>query len=377
MSAIEIVKVTDKKGLKQFIDFNHQLYKKSPYAAPEIREDMLYTLDPKQNEAFEFCDCECYLAKRDGKVVGRVAAIINRKANQKWDVKVVRFGWIDFIDDAKVARKLLEQVESFGRAHGMEKIQGPLGFTDFDPEGTLIEGFDELDTMGTLYNYDYYPRIFEQLGFEKAVDWVEQIIKMPTHIPEKHKRVAELISKRYNLTVRSLRNKKDVQEFGPKIFGIINQAYSKLFGYSEMSARQAAHYISEYLPSIDLNMVCIIQEADTGELVATAISMPSMTRALQRAHGRLFPLGWIHMLDALHWHRPEIVDLMLIAVRPDHQNRGLNALLFSHLIPIYQQMGFKYAVVYPQLETNSRGVGLWDDLSPRTHRRRRCYTKPL
>lgn len=216
MSAIEIVKVTDKKGLKQFIDFNHQLYKKSPYAAPEIREDMLYTLDPKQNEAFEFCDCECYLAKRDGKVVGRVAAIINRKANQKWNVKVVRFGWIDFIDDAEVARKLLEQVEAFGRAHGMEKIQGPLGFTDFDPEGTLIEGFDELDTMGTLYNYDYYPRIFEQLGFEKAVDWVEQIIKMPTHIPEKHKRVAELISKRYNLTVRSLRNKKTSRNSAPR-----------------------------------------------------------------------------------------------------------------------------------------------------------------
>lgn len=377
MSAIEIIQVTDKKGIKAFVDFNHRLYHNCPYIAPEIREDMLYTLDPHQNDAFEFCDCACYLARRDGKTVGRVAAIINRKANAKWNVRVVRFGWIDFIDDIEVARSLLEQVEAFGRRHGMTVMQGPLGFTDFDPEGTLIEGFEELDAMGTLYNYDYYPRLFEQLGLTKAVDWVEQIIKMPTHIPEKHLRVAKLISQRYNLTVRSLRDRHDVKEFGPKIFGLLNQAYSKLFGYSEMSPKQAAHYIKEYLPSIDLNMVCIIQEAATGELVGTAISMPSMTRALQRARGRLLPFGWIHVLDALHWHRPDIVDLMLIGIRPDHQNRGLNALLFTHLIPIYQQMGFKYAVVYPQLETNSRGVGLWDDLEPRTHRRRRCYTKPI
>lgn len=377
MSDIQIVKITDKKGLKQFIDFTSHLYRSCPYVAPELREDMLYVLDPEQNAAFQFCDCDRFLAIRDGKVVGRVAAIVNKKANNKWGTKVVRFGWIDFIDDINVCRALLEKVEEFGRERGMEEMEGPLGFTDFDPEGCLVDGFEELDTIGTLYNYDYYPRFYEELGLTKAVDWVEQAIEIPNEVPAKHHRVAQMIAQRYHLRVRSLKNKKEGQVIGPKLFDIINEAYAKLFGYSEMSGPQVDHYIKEYLPAIDPRMVAFVEKEDTGEVIGMAISAPSMTKAMQRAKGRMFPFGWWHLLGGLKWKRSNIVDLMLIAVLPEYQNLGINALLFDHLIPIYNKMGFTHSVVYPQLETNSKGVGLWDYFSPRTNRRRRCYKKGL
>ena len=376
--SVEIKKVTTKKELKQFIRFNYEFYKNNPYAVPDLYEDMLQTFSPGKNAALDFCEADYFLALREGRIVGRVAAIINRRANATWKKRQVRFGWIDFIDDIEVSRALIDTVKQWGRERGMDTIEGPLGFTDLDAEGMLIEGFDQLSTMATTYNYPYYPRHMEQLGLTKAVDWVEMKIFVPDEIPEKHRRIADIIRRKYNLRVRKLSGKRGLRRSGVvhDIFRLVNQAYAPLFGYSEMTDRQIDQYVGNYLPVLDLRMVTVVENAE-GELVAVGISMPSLSRALQRARGRLLPLGWFHLLRALRWRRPEALDLLLVAVRPDYQNKGVNALLFTDLIPVYQQLGFKYAESNPELEVNEKVQSQWQYFHTEQHKRRRCFTAPL
>lgn len=376
--SVEIKKVTTKKELKQFIRFNYEFYKNNPYAVPDLYEDMLQTFSPGKNAALDFCEADYFLALREGRIVGRVAAIINRRANATWKKRQVRFGWIDFIDDIEVSRALIDTVKQWGRERGMDTIEGPLGFTDLDAEGMLIEGFDQLSTMATTYNYPYYPRHMEQLGLAKAVDWVEMKIFVPDEIPEKHRRIADIIRRKYNLRVRKLSGKRGLRRSGVvhDIFRLVNQAYAPLFGYSEMTDRQIDQYVGTYLPVLDLRMVTVVENAE-GELVAVGISMPSLSRALQRARGRLLPFGWFHLLRALRWRRPEALDLLLVAVRPDYQNKGVNALLFTDLIPVYQQLGFKYAESNPELEVNEKVQNQWQYFHTEQHKRRRCFTAPL
>ena len=376
--SVEIKKVTTKKELKQFIRFNYEFYKNNPYAVPDLYEDMLQTFSPGKNAALDFCEADYFLALREGRIVGRVAAIINRRANATWKKRQVRFGWIDFIDDIEVSRALIDTVKQWGRERGMDTIEGPLGFTDLDAEGMLIEGFDQLSTMATTYNYPYYPRHMEQLGLTKAVDWVEMKIFVPDEIPEKHRRIADIIRRKYNLRVRKLSGKRGLRRSGVvhDIFRLINQAYAPLFGYSEMTEQQIDQYVGTYLPVLDLRMVTVVENAE-GELVAVGISMPSLSRALQRARGRLLPFGWFHLLRALRWRRPEALDLLLVAVRPDYQNKGVNALLFTDLIPVYQQLGFKYAESNPELEVNEKVQSQWQYFHTEQHKRRRCFTAPL
>ena len=376
--SVEIKKVTTKKELKQFIRFNYEFYKNNPYAVPDLYEDMLQTFSPGKNAALDFCEADYFLALREGRIVGRVAAIINRRANATWKKRQVRFGWIDFIDDIEVSRALIDTVKQWGRERGMDTIEGPLGFTDLDAEGMLIEGFDQLSTMATTYNYPYYPRHMEQLGLTKSVDWVEMKIYVPDEIPEKHRRIADIIRRKYNLRVRKLSGKRGLRRSGVvhDIFRLVNQAYAPLFGYSEMTERQIDQYVGTYLPVLDLRMVTVVENAE-GELVAVGISMPSLSRALQRARGRLLPFGWFHLLRALRWRRPEALDLLLVAVRPDYQNKGVNALLFTDLIPVYQQLGFKYAESNPELEVNEKVQSQWQYFHTEQHKRRRCFTAPL
>ena len=376
--SVEIKKVTSRKELKQFIRFNYEFYKNNPYAVPDLYDDMLRTFSPGKNAAFDFCEADYFLALREGRIVGRVAAIINRRANATWKKRQVRFGWIDFIDDIEVSRALIDTVKQWGRERGMDTIEGPLGFTDLDAEGMLIEGFDQLSTMATTYNYPYYPRHMEQLGLTKAVDWVEMKIFVPDEIPEKHRRIADIIRRKYNLRVRKLSGKRGLRRSGVvhDIFRLVNQAYAPLFGYSEMTERQIDQYVGTYLPVLDLRMVTVVENAE-GELVAVGISMPSLSRALQRARGRLLPFGWFHLLRALRWRRPEALDLLLVAVRPDYQNKGVNALLFTDLIPVYQQLGFKYAESNPELEVNEKVQSQWQYFHTEQHKRRRCFTAPL
>ena len=376
--AITIKKVTTPKELKTFIRFNYELYKHNPYSVPDLLDDMLHTFNPQKNAAFEFCEADYFLAYKDGRLAGRVAAIINRRANEKWGVKNVRFGWIDFIDDREVSEDLHRTVEEWGRQRGKDTQHGPLGFTDMDAEGMLIEGFDELSTMATIYNYPYYPAHMEAYGLEMDADWVEYKIYIPDAIPDKHKRISELIQRKYNLKIKKYTSgKKIAKDYGQEIFELMNEAYSPLYGYSPLTQRQINQYVKMYLPILDLRMVTLITDADD-KLVCVGISMPSLAEALQKSHGRLLPLGWFYLLKALFMkRRAKMLDLLLVAVKPEYQNKGVNALLFSDLIPVYQKLGFIFAESNPELELNGKVQAQWDYFETKQHKRRRAFTKEI
>jgi GNAT superfamily N-acetyltransferase len=378
MGNITIKKVETKSEMKKFIRFNYELYKDNQYSVPDIYEDMLETFSDK-NAAMEFCEAIYFLDYKDGKVVGRVAGIINNKANKTWNLNAVRFGWIDFIDDPEVSRALIEAVEEWGRSKGKTEIQGPLGFTDLDAEGMLIEGFEELSTMATIYNYPYYPKHIEALGFEKDADWIELLINVPreTGLPERLKRISEIVMQKYNLQIKKYTSaKKLAADYGQEIFKLINEAFKPLFGYSELSQKQIDQYVKTYLPILDLKLISLITEAD-GRLIGVGISMPSMSRALQKAKGKLFPFGWWHLLKALKWKKPKILDLMLVAIKPEYQGKGVNSLLFYDLLPIYIQEGYEYVETNVELESNSKVQQQWIYFERRQHKRRRCFKKAL
>ena len=375
--AIIIKKVSSKKELKTFIRFNYELYKGNPYSVPDLYDDMLGTFSPKRNAAFEFCEADYFLAYNSNKVVGRVAAIINKRANETWNKKEVRFGWIDFIDDIEVSEALLDTVARWGKERGMEAMVGPLGFTDMDAEGMLIEGFDQLSTMSTIYNFPYYPQHLEKLGFEKEADWVEFKLTVPDKLPEKFVRISEIILQKYKLRIKKLKRKEiKTKNYGQKIFDLINEAYAPLYGYSKMTQRQINQYIKMYLPLIDLRMVSLVED-EKGELIAVGISMPSLSEALQKAEGKMLPFGWYHLLKALFFKKPKVLDLLLVGVKPEYQSKGVNALLFYDLVPVYQQMGFKYGESNPELELNKKVQSQWSAFESVQHKRRRAYKKML
>lgn len=380
MSAITIRKVSDRRGLEDFIDFHYDLYDGDAYDVPNLFSDELKTLSHDKNAAFEFCEAEYYLAyDTGGRIVGRVAAIINHRANRRWGRRCVRFGWIDFIDDIEVSRALLEAVEDYGRSKGMDEMIGPLGFTDFDPEGMLTWGFDQLGTMATIYNYPYYPEHIERLGgFEKDNDYVEFKLMVPDKVPEKYTKIATMIQNRYNLHVRKL-TKKDIFEggYGRRMFDLINTCFKDLYGYSELSERQIEQYIGMYFPLADLSLITVVEDRSAdNRLVAVGITIPSLSRALQKCRrGRLFPFGWWHVLRALKMHKTEGVDLLLLGVLPEYRIKGANALMFSDLIPRYQAYGFKWGESQVEMETNENVQSQWQYLDTQLHKRRRCYKK--
>ena len=380
MSLIEIKKVESKKDLKTFIDFHYDLYEGNEYDVPNLFSDEMNTLSKDKNAAFEFCEAEYYLAYKDGKLAGRVAAIINHKANNKWGKKSVRFGWIDFIDDREVSKALLDAVEKYGREKGMEDVVGPLGFTDMDPEGMLVWGFDQLGTMPTIYNYAYYPEHIEALeGLEVDNKYVEFKIMVPNEVPEKYAKIAMMIEKRYNLHVRKL-TKKDIFQggMGQKIFDLINDTYKDLYGYSELSQKQIDQLIKSYLGFLDFNLITCIEDWTDGEhkLIGVGITMPSLAHALRKCRrGRLLPFGWFHVLRAIKMHKTNIVDLLLIGILPEYRAKGANALLFADLIPWYQKYGIEWGETQVELETNAGVQGQWGALTPVMHKRRKCYKK--
>lgn len=381
MTSITIKKVETKEDLKAFIEFHYDLYEGNEYDVPNLYSDEVNTLSKDKNAAFDFCVANYYLAIRDNKVVGRVAAIINNKANEKWDQKRVRFGWIDFIEDKEVLEALLKAVEDFGKAHGMNEIVGPLGFTDMDPEGMLTWGFDQLGTMPTIYNYDYYPRLLESLpGYEVDNRYVEYKLFVPDTVPEKYAKIAEMIQNRYNLRIKKL-TKKDIFEggYGKKIFELINSTYKDLYGFSELSQKQIDQYINMYFPFADLSLITLVEDASAdNKLVGIGITLPSLSEALQKCKkGRLFPFGWFHLLRAIKFHKTKIVDLLLIGVLPEYRMKGVNALIFADLIPRYQAYGFEWGETQVEMETNANVQSQWETLNPVMHKRRNCYKKVL
>ena len=381
MSSIQIKRVETKKELKRFIEFHYDLYKGNPYDVPNLYSDEVNTLSKNKNAAFDFCEAEYYLALKEGKIVGRVAAIINHKANEKWKKKDVRFGWIDFIDDIEVSRALFKAVEEYGRKKGMDDIVGPLGFTDMDPEGMLTWGFDKLGTMATIYNYEYYPQHMEKLGgWEKDNDYVEYYLVVPEKSPEKYTKIAEMVEKRYNLHVRKL-TKKDIFQggYGKKLFDLINLTYSDLYGFSELTDRQIDQYVKMYFPLADLNLVTVIEDGNKdNQLAGLGITIPSLSHALQKCRrGRLFPFGWWHLLRAIKFHKTDGVDLLLMGFLPEYRAKGANALLFADLIPRYVNYRFKWGETQVEMESNEGVQSQWGPLDPINHKKRRCYRRSL
>ena len=381
MSNIRIIPVTTRKGLRAFVNFYYELYKGNKFAVPFLRFDEMNTLSKRKNPAFEFCEAQYFLAvDGEARIVGRVAAIINRRANEQWNKKQVRFGWFDFVDDLEVSQALLNAVEAWGRTKGMTECVGPLGFTDMDREGLLIEGFHHKSTMYINYNYPYYKNHMEAMSFyEKDNDWLEYRIKVPEETPAKFVRTAEMIEKRYNLHVRKL-TKKDVFQggYGQKIFELINATYKDLYGYSELSQKQIDQLIHSYLSFLDFNLITCIEdwsEADH-KMVGIGITIPSLAKALQKCRrGRLFPFGWWHVLRAIKMHKTKIVDLLLVGILPEYRAKGANALLFADLIPRYQAYGIEWGETQVEMEANAGVQGQWGVLNPILHKRRNCYKK--
>jgi GNAT superfamily N-acetyltransferase len=375
--AIQIRKVSNRKELKVFARFGNKLYKGNKYYVPSMPMDDMNTLDPEKNGAFEFSEAELYLAYKDGEVAGRVAAIINHKANEAWKVKQVRFGWIDFIDDLEVSAALLDAVAAFGKSRGMDQIVGPLGFTDFDPEGMLVEGFDRLSTMALIYNYPYYPEHMKKHGYVKETGWVEYRITLPEVMPENHIRFSEIIKERYGLKVRKLsRRQIRKEDYGRKLFKLINETYCVLYGYSLLSDRQIDQYVDLYLSLVDTDMLTFVEDKN-GDLIGAGISIPSLSEALQKCNGEIFPFGWWHLLKTMFFKKPDTLDLLLIGVRPDYQSKGVNSLIFCDLFQNYKRLGFKYAETNANLETNAKVQAMWNPFEKELHKRRWVFGKEI
>lgn len=377
---VEIKRVENRKQLDSFINFHFDLYEGSPYDVPSLYSDELNTLSKDRNAAFEFCEAEYFLAYKDGRLAGRVAAIINHRANDRWAQSDVRFGWLDFIDDIEVSRALLDAVADYGRSKGMTAVVGPLGFTDMDPEGMLTWGFDKLGTMATIYNYEYYPRHIEQMGgWEKDNDYVEYFLPMPDTVPEKYTKLASMIEQRYNLRVKKL-NRKDVDNgYGRRLFEIINETYVDLYGFVSLTDKQIDQYVKMFLPAVNFDFVTVVVDANKDDkIVGIAITIPSLSKALQKCRrGRLFPFGWWHLLRAIKFGKTEGVDLLLIGVLPEYRFKGANALIFADLIPRYIKAGFKWGESQVEMENNTGVQGQWSAVEHINHKRRRCFRKTL
>ena len=375
--SVEIREIDSTRSqLKEYVKFGIDLYKGNDFFVPPLIYDEIDTLSPDKNPAFEYCTAKSWMAYRDGKPVGRITGIVNSIVNDRTGSHDLRFGFMDFIDDDEVADALFNELMRWGKSQGLNSIVGPMGFSDMDHEGMLTYGFDELGTMATIYNYPYCPRHMERLGFRSDAEWVEYRMTVPDRIPNQLQRVGDIVRRKYRLrTIKFTSSKKLKEQYGQALFELINEAYDSLYGYSPLTKRQIDYYISIYLPILRLENVCVIVDADD-KLVGVGIPIPSLSRALQKSRGRLFPFGWTHLLKALY--RPnDTVDLLLVAVKPEYQSKGVNALLFTDLIPVYIKNGYRWAESNPELAENENVQQQWKFFERRQHRRRTAFRKDI
>ncbi|MGI6519884.1 MAG: GNAT family N-acetyltransferase [Fermentimonas sp.] len=377
--SVAIKKVTTKDDLRKFIQFGIDLYEGNEYFVPPLIYDEMATLNMSKNPAFEHCDAAYFLAYRGEEIVGRIGVIINHKANEIWKQKNARFSFVDFIDDAKVTDALFATAESWARSRGMEKIHGPLGFTDLDHEGMLIEGFDRMSTMYTIYNYPYYPVHMERMGYVKDQDWLEFLIQIPDEIPERYTRMFDVVKRRFGLTVKRFERKKDVFPYARDIFLLFNKAYKELFGYVELSEKQIDYYVDMYIPLLRLEFLSLILRQQDNKVVGVGIGLPSMSEALRKAKGKFLPTGWIHLYKALKGigNTTNVLDLLMIAVDPEYQGKGLNALMVSEFFNAAKKFNLTEAETNLELETNNKVHALWGDFEYEQHKRRRAFIKDL
>lgn len=375
--SVTIKEVQSRRDLTNFINFPEKLYRNNPCYVPRLFFDQLDTLDKKRNPATAFCDSALYLAYKDGKLVGRVAAIVNHKANEQWKHNEVRFGWYDFIDDREVSKALMDKVEEFGRQHKMDSVVGPLGFTDFDPEGMLVDGYDKEGTMALIYNHPYYNDHVQSMGFEKDADWIELRLKVPEKLPERFERVYRIIGERSKVhTIPLTRKMIKENDYGRKIFNLINTCYQNLYNFTILPDDMSDKYLNFYLSVLDLDYVSLL-ENENGELVAFGITMPSLVHTLQKNRGKLFPFGWYYLLKSLFLKHDEGIEMLLVGVRPDYQNKGVNSLLMASLCNKFIKKGLKWAETNAILETNKKNMEQWRDYERICTKRRRSYIKPL
>lgn len=376
MKTLKLSPVRPGRTLHDFIEFPKKLYAGNGQYVPDMDSDVRGLFDPAKNKALAFSELEGFVAYDGEKPVGRVLAIINHHANKSWKAKVARFGYFDFVDDKEVSRALLDAVSQWGGERGMDTIQGPLGLTDYDKEGMLMSDYGLMGSMETYYNYPYYPMHMEALGFGTAADWISIRVAVPKEIPQKYARVSKLSQEMFGFRVRTLSKKEIKQGYIYKVFSLLNEAFAPLFGFTPFTKEQAVEFMRLYLPVISMDMIPVV-ENDKGELLAIAITTGSLSHALRHSHGRLYPWGWYHLLRALKWKREDTVDLLLIAVRPDLQGLGLTAMLFAHLVPVYNHYGFRWAETGPQLVNNVKELSQWKALNPEYVKKRRCWEKKI
>ena len=374
---LRLVRVTTKDQLQDFVQFNIDLYRNCRYAVPDLISDEIGTLTREGNPAFEFCEVELFMVQRGREVLGRIAAIINHRANKTWGENRARFGWVDFIDNNQVVDLLFDAAEAWARERGCTEIHGPMGFTDLDKEGMLVEGFDQMGTMITLYNYAYYPRQIERRGYIKDTDWLEYKIFIPKIVPEKHARLSQVVRDRYGLKLLKFEDRDElVDKYGRALFELYNEAYAPLYGFSQLNDAQIEMCIKHYLPLLNLDFINLVVDNEDN-MVGFGITLPSIAKALQKAQGKLFPTGFIHILKALKSKSPDVVELLLIGVKPEYQNKGVTALIFEDLIEVMNRYQVRYAESNPELETNISMMLQWNYFKKVHHKRRRVFVKKL
>ncbi|MDR0743450.1 MAG: hypothetical protein LBF05_03730 [Tannerella sp.] len=373
---IEIKEVKTKKELREFVKFNIELYKDNPYHVPNLIDEEMMTLSKDKNPAFDNCEAVYFLAYKDGKIAGRIAGIIVHESNKIWNQKNVRFGFVDFIDDEDVVNRLFDAVIVWAKEKGMTAIHGPLGFTDLDHEGMLIEGFDQMGTMATIYNYPYYPKHLERMGFIKDQDWNEYKIYIPNEVPEKHQRIGNLVQKKYGLKIMKFKKRKEIWPYAYKIFETLNAAFTPLYGFSPLTSKQIDYYVNMYIPLLRLDLITIIIRESDDAVVGFGITLPNLSHAMRKAKGFLLPFGIIYLLKTLR-SKPKVVDLYVTGILPEYQNKGINALLFNDLIPEYIRLGTEYAESNPELATNNSVQAQWDYFKREHHKTRRAFIKHI
>ena len=375
--ALEIKEITTRKELKQFIEFTNKLYRECEYYCPPLFFDEMNSFDKEKNPALEVCDYKLWMAYRDGKAVGRIAGVVNYKANEKWGYKNARFGWFDFIDDLEVSKALLDTVAAWGKEKGMTAINGPVGFTDFDHQGLLLEGYDYLAPMASLYNFPYYVKHFDAYGLTKDADWIEIQVYPPTCCPERLNRIAEIVKERSHVRVDKVKNARElVKKYGIEYMDVIDVAYQKLYNFQPMTIKQKNYYKDMYFPILNFDFVTLVVN-DKDEVVGVGVGMPDISEPLRKCGGHLFPFGWYHVLKALKAKEMDAFNFLLIAVRPDYQDKGINSLFFQDQIPYINKYKIKRLETTAILETNTKNIANFTQFDHKMHKRRRAYIKQI
>lgn len=375
--ALEIKEITTHKELKQFIEFTNTLYRECEYYCPPLFFDEVNCFDKEKNPALEVCDYKLWMAYRDGKAVGRIAGIVNYRANETWGYKNARFGWFDFIDDLEVSKALLDTVVAWGKEKGMTAINGPVGFTDFDHQGLLLEGYEYLAPMASLYNFPYYVKHFDAYGLTKDADWIEIQVYPPTCCPERLNRIAEIVKERSHVRVDKVKNARElVRKYGIEYMDVIDIAYQKLYNFQPMTIKQKNYYKDMYFPILNFDFVTLVVN-DKDEVVGVGVGMPDISEALRKCGGHLFPFGWYHVLKALKAKQMDAFNFLLIAVRPDYQDKGINALFFQDQIPYINKYKIKRLETTSILETNTKNIANFTQFDHKMHKRRRAYIKQI